>query len=505
MTIIPVAEFLPDFPDVPSAGSDTVFNVIPETPISYSPLRSLQPYSSAISARCQGGLSAIDENANVRVFAGDVSKLYRIASGATAFSDVSKIGGYTTGADYVWSFEQFGRRIIATNYNDPPQSYVEGTSTVFSDMITSGLTSLKARYVASVGDFVVMANTTDGTYGTQPQRVHWSAINDPTNFPTPGTTAAANALSDFQDLVGNHGQIKGIIGNLGSASGAIFLERAIYRMNFAGMPTVFDFQPVQGAVGLLTQGGLAQYGGAAFYATEDGFKMFDGSNSQPIGKNKVDRFFYNDVDSSKLNRMSSTSDPSRGLIYFAYPKSGSNGLLNGLLIYSIPLQRWSATETDATRVEILLKSATFGVTLEGLDTFGTLDALPYSLDSEAWIGGRFRMSAFDENHKFGYFDGSYLQAKVDTSDYEPAQGRQSLVNYVRPLTDATDVTVSTGARDRIQDTVSFGDAASVDRNGLCPVRTRGRYHRQRIIIPAGSNWSNISGIDVEDVKPMGMF
>jgi len=505
MTIIPVSEFAPDMPDMPAAASDKIFNVVPATPTSYGPQRSLGAYANAISARCQGAFSAVDDVGDFRVFAGDVSKLYRMSAGAVAFSDVSKVGGYTTAAETQWNMTQFGTRVIATNYNDPPQSYVEGTSTLFEDLIATGLTTLKAKYCAVVRDFLVLANTTDGTYGTRPQRVHWSAINDPTNFPTPATTAAANALSDFQDIVGTHGHIKGIIGNLGTADGAVFFERAVYRMAFAGMPTVFNIYPVEGALGLISPGGLTQYGGLAFYVTEDGIKMFDGSNSKPIGKNKIDRFFYTELDSTYLDRISSAVDPSRGLIFFAYPAAGSGGVCNRVLIYNLSLDRWTATETDDVRLQILVRGATFGRTLEDLDSFGTLETLAYPLDSQAWIGGRDRLAGFDTDNRFGYFDGVNLAARVESSEFEQIPGKQTLVNYVRPIVDTADCTLAMAARDRIQDAPTYGAYTPLHRTGLVGVRSRGRYHRVSIKVPAGSEWNHISGFDVEDARPLGAF
>lgn len=503
MTVIPIAEFAPDMPDLPSGTSDAVYNVVPVTVASYGPQRNLSSYSAALTARCQGGISMRDNAGAVRVFAGDATKLYRMPDGTTTFADVKKVGGYSTSSEINWSFTQFGLNVIATNYNDPPQSYVEGSSALFADLITSGTTSLKAKYSSVVKDFLVLANTTDGTYGTQTQRVWWSAVNDPTNFPTPGTSAAYTALSDFQDLVGEHGEINGIAGNLGTADAAVFLERAVYRMVYSGMPNVFSFAPAEGAIGLIAPGGLTQFSGMAYYIAEDGFRVFDGSSSRAIGKNKVDRFFYNELDSAYLTRVTSAVDAARGLIFFGIPTTGSGGVVNRLYIYNVYLDRWTITEIDAVRLEILLRSATFSTTLEQLDSIATLDALSYSLDSQVWIGGRNRLAAFDTSHKFGYFDGSYLAAKVDTSDYEVIPGRQSLVNFVRPLTDTASATVATATRDRLQDALSYSSESAINRTGLAPVRARGRIHRARITVPASTDWNYISGIEVEDAQALG--
>jgi hypothetical protein len=506
MTIIPIPEFAPDQPDAPSTYSDTVYNVVPVTAASYGPLPSHSPFSSALTARCQGGLTASDNSGNVRVYAGDATKLYRIASPGTTASNVSKGGGYTTSGVLNWSMTIHGQTVIATNFNDAPQSYVEGTSAQFADLITSGMTSIRAKYATTIKNWLFLANTYDATSGNQPQRTWWSAINDPTNFPTPGTAAAANNLSDYNDSPGPHGAIQGIAGNLGTSDGAVFFERAVQRIIYSGLPDIFAFVPAEGARGLLVSGGLNQFGSNVAYPTEDGFYMFDGSNSLPIGKGKIDRFFYNDIQTGYLDRMSSCSDPSRGLLIWAYPGVGaSSGIPNRLLIYSQAFDRWTATEASAVQIEYVLRGATFGTTLEGLDAFGTVDTLPYSMDSSAWQGGRSILAAFDTSHRYGYFDGTNLAAKIDTTDIEAIPGRQSKVNRIRPLIDSTAATIATASRDKISTTPSYSAALSQETNGTVATRMRGRYHRARLQTATGEVWTQFSGIDVDpdDIQDVG--
>jgi hypothetical protein len=503
MTIVPIPEFLPDDPDVPSTGSDTVFNVIPASLQSYGPLPSHASFSTALNARCQGGLTASDNSGNVRVYAGDATKLYRIASPGTTSADVSRPAQYATGTTQNWSMTVFGQTAIATNFNDVPQAYTEGTSALFADLITSGMTSIKAKYATVIKNWLFLANTYDATSGYQPQRTWWSAINDPTNFPTPGTAAAANNLSDYQDVPGPHGAIQGIAGNLGTADGAVFFERAVQRIIYTGLPDIFNFVPAEGARGLLISGGLNQLGSNVAYPTEDGFYMFDGSNSQPIGKGKIDKFFYNDLQTSYIDRMSCCSDPVRGLLIWAYPGAGSSGSPNRLLIYSPAFNRWTVTEASAVTIEYILRGATFGKTLEQLDSYGTIDSLSFSLDSPVWSGNRSILAAFDTTHKYGYFDGANLAASIATSDLELIPGQQSKLNRARPLIDLSTAKISTSARDTISGAASYSTAQSLEANGSCATRARGRYHRIKTTTQSGETWTQFSGVDVEEVQPVG--
>ena len=237
MPFIPFGEWLPDQPDFNNPGAATIQNVIPRTKDSYGPMPTPQVYSGALTARCQGSFAYLDDSQAAHVFAGDATKLYQLTAGtAPNFSDVSRAvgGAYTTGSPITplvplapsWSMTAFGKRIIATNYSDDPQTFLVGTDTNFSRLSTG---APKARFAATVRDFLMLANTNDGTFGTQVRRLWWSAIGDPTSWPTPGSATAISVESDYQDLEQSDlGQITGLIGgHLQSADAAAFCERGI--------------------------------------------------------------------------------------------------------------------------------------------------------------------------------------------------------------------------------------------------------------------------------------
>src|SRR5712691_3682118 len=180
MVYVPLGSYTPDMPDFQNPGSSLIQNLLPRTPESYAPWPSLSVVSNPLTARCQGAYAITDTSGNIRIFMGDATKLYRMDPTSTTPANVSKAATtYTTGSTERWSGAYYGTRVIMTNYTDAPQSYVEGSSALFIDLITAGITSLKARYVAIIKDWMFLGNTTDGTYGAQPQRIWWCAIDDP--------------------------------------------------------------------------------------------------------------------------------------------------------------------------------------------------------------------------------------------------------------------------------------------------------------------------------------
>ena len=86
---VPVAEYMPDQPDLQNPGSGYVRNCLPRTAQSYGPMPSLAAYSNALTARCQGAFACQDSAGNVSAFAGDAAQLYRLVGGTTSWADVS--------------------------------------------------------------------------------------------------------------------------------------------------------------------------------------------------------------------------------------------------------------------------------------------------------------------------------------------------------------------------------------------------------------------------------
>ena len=253
MVRLQVKEWRPDLPTFASGYSALALNVLPRTEESYGPFPDFTDYATApLAARCQGAVALLDSGDNVLLFAGTASDLYEMTVSGPTFSNVSKsASAYNCGTDEHWSYALFGDNVIATNISDPVQSFVAGTSSAFSDLSAD---APKARYAAVVKNWLFLANTFDGTDGAVPWRIWWSAYNDPTSWPTPGSSAAAAAQSDFSDIVGQGGWIQGIVGNLGTADAAVFLEHAVFRVVYSGPPTVFTISLTEGVRGTLGTG-----------------------------------------------------------------------------------------------------------------------------------------------------------------------------------------------------------------------------------------------------------
>jgi hypothetical protein len=498
MSLVPIARWTPDQPDLVTPGADSVRNCLLRTAASYGPMASLEPYGSALVARAQGAIGVTDSAGNAFTFAGDATKLYKASSGSPTMADVSKAAGYTTGTQERWSTTFFTpNRVIFTNFTDPIQSYVLGSSALFADLSAG---APKARYGTTIRDFYMVLNTTDGVDGARPTRAWWSGIGDPSSFPAVGSSAALAVQSDQQDinLGPDWGWGQGIVGGLGTADGAAFFERGIARINYVGAPAIFSFTAAEGARGTPAPGSIAQLGAVVIYLGEDDLYAFDGSNSTPLGAEKFTKTFFARVDQSFLYRITAAFDPINKIYFMAYPGPGNiGGNCNECIAYNWLLK--DGTLIDGLGdIEIIFRSLSFGLTFEQLDPFGTIDTLPFSLDARAWTGGKLLLCAFDGAHKLNYFNGPSLAATIDTSEAQLVPNRRAFVNAVRPLIDGGTITVAIGTRELQTTPPTFGAAVALNRLGEACVRSSARYHRARIFTQAGDSWTNMSGVDVPD-------
>lgn len=488
-------EWLPDLPHLNNQGSIVATNVVPAGS-SYKPMPSLNVYSSALTARCQGFAYAKDADGLSYNFAGDATKLYLMS--ATAYSDVSKSGGYTTPTDSIWSFSQYGQRFMATNFGDAIQSYVFASSTAFADL---SATAPRARYITQLNNFTLVGNTYDAVDGNVPHRIRWSALGDPTSW-----TVSAVTQADYEDLDSTKGWVQQVIGG---EYGVVFQERAISVVNYVGSPQVFQIREIESGRGLLAPGAAVKFGNFIAYLGIDGFYIFDGNQSVPIGENKINKTFFDDLDMTYLDRISAMADLDAQVIYWSYPGSGNtSGRCNRLLAYNYSpnaKMRWSYCDNvQAERIGISISE---GYTMDSLDSLSgdldALDAIVGNLDSRALTGNNYILSAFNGDHKLALFTGTAMDATIETMEGQLFEGKRGLVTVVRPLVEGTTATttIALGSRNNLNESVTYTGSLSANSIGEYNYRTNARYHRGKLTITGG--FDHAFGIEVLSAVPQG--
>jgi len=492
---IPFGEWLPDLPATQLTDSRsgvtgvvTATNVIPDEK-SYRPFPALVTFSTSLGARCQGGVIATDPAGVNYNYAGDASALYRLTTQTFSAATRAIGGAYTTAADDYWEFANWGNTVIGVNgFTDLPQQISLGAAQ-FVDLATG----VKTKHIATMRDFVVFGNVSDSAANVY--RVRWSAINNPASW-----TVDAATLADFQDLPSEGGPVQKV---LGGEYGVILQQRSVWRMLFVGSPLVFQFDPIHKNIGAYIPQAAIRYQNFSFFLATDGFYEFDGSQLNPIGSGKVDKFFLADLNTNYFLRTHAAIDPANRLVLWAYPSGNTiGGNPDKLLVYSWAFRRWALV--SGLNIELILQSLSTGYTLDGLDAVSTnLDALAWSLDSVQWTGGQLILAAFNATNQLARFNGSAMAATLETGEFQLFPGYRAQINEVRPnvIGLSASLTISIINRNNLTESASIGGVATYpNATGFVETRVDARYFRIRMETGASVDFTHLIGLEVEAVK-----
>jgi hypothetical protein len=281
----------------------------------------------------------------------------------------------------------------------------------------------------------------------------------------------------------------------GGESGLIVQDASIRRMTYApGAPYIFQIERVAQDKGIFAPLSLVRAGDRLFLCGNDGFAVVPpGGYPQPIGKERVDRTFFADVDTGNLQLMVGAYDPRATRVYWTYKSlAGAAGQFDKILVYDFALDRWSLVIQSGEYIATLAKP---GLTLENLDSISSsIDTLSFSLDDVS-SNALSQLSIVDTNHKVGFLTSSTLEATLDTEELEQPDTRRVRVKGIRPITDAATCYGSIGARENAQSSVSYSTEQAINSKGLCIANVSTRMARGRLRIPAGTTWTFASGME----------
>jgi len=486
---VPVTTFAEFAPDQPPIGGWTrhVLNVIPKTKGSYGPVYELSEQGNSISNTCQGAGSfrSTVDGAAVN-FAGDSTQQW--SWDGSAWSSVGS--GYSTPTDGGWEYAQFNNTVITTNGVDNMQQWSIGTSAAFATMVsTSASTDAApvARYIATVRDFLMA-----GYLSTNRAAIRWSEQFNYKSWRT------GQNQSDEQELPDN-GAVTGIAGG---QYGVVFQQHGINLLTYTGDPAiVFQRDLVADDRGCMAPGSLATIERTSFFWDADGFYRIDnGQTVSPIGDQRVDVTFGQDVNRAFLYRIRSAIDHVNKVYYVSYPSNASaTGTPDSILVYNFNIDRWAKFNFGADFLWNMY--AALGTTLEELDAiYPDLDAMDVSLDSEIFQSSPIKtFAAFTSDKRLAFFEGDALQAVIDTVEAETNPFGQAEIDRIIPYIDGGTIACLLGRRNRLNDTMQFSAQSQQDSFGDIYFREpAARFHRARVVWTPGEG-THAQGIEFQAI------
>ena len=228
--MIPIGDWMPDQPIYGGKGTRLANYVLPLSTGSYGELPSPLPVPGTptyLDSRVCGGIGLKNRSSNPLSYIGTKTKLYREDGGNHV--DQSRVAGYNVGAQDGWEYATYGDSVFAASRGIRVQLADYHANTQFADHPGD----IEAPTIARIGQHLVFGAPTYSTEGTRPQRVQWSAFNDPLDL-TPSPTTGAG----WQDLAGDYGDVIKVVG---FEYGIILRESAIHRMEPISGDLVFSF------------------------------------------------------------------------------------------------------------------------------------------------------------------------------------------------------------------------------------------------------------------------
>lgn len=353
-TTINLPEWAPDLTALGTNVSALISGVVARAD-GYGPFKSFQAMTQALPADSRGYFQARRSDGSIAIFAATVDRLYLLNNTTFAWEDVSQGGvaysGLTTGAN--WRFAQFNDLVLAVQKGVPPQKFILSSATEFVDL---GGSPPQAGHIAIINRFIVLTGLL-----SEPRRIQWCDLDAPEQW------TAGVGLADYQDLP-DGGTVHGITG--GDYFGLVFQDEPIRSLTYApGSAVTFQITKVSENDPLFAEYSTIQAGDRSFYLSGQGFKMYKaGGSAVPIGKEKVDRTFFADVDATNLQLIIGAADPTATRVYWAYKsQSGEAGKFDKVLCFDWSLGdggRWTLLPISGIYLSALARP---GLTLEQLD------------------------------------------------------------------------------------------------------------------------------------------
>ena len=511
---VPFGEWRPDLALLDNQFASEIENVVAGAN-AYKPFPGLLAFSTPLpgSERACGLTAARGNDGSWKIFAGTTTKLYKW--NLSGWTDISRTtgGAYNVPDDALWSFAQFGTKLVAVQINDVPQVIDIDSGTNFAAL---GGSPPQATNVYVIGDFLVLSGL-----DANPRKIHWSAINDI------GAWSPGLNLSDEQEFP-DGGPVQGVSGG---EIGYIVQERCIRTMQYLPGDTtyIFNFSRVLHDRGCISKYGFVCIGNNLYFVAEDGFYIISGQQVQPIGHDKVDDWFIANSDRDRRNQFQAFCFITAPHIAWAYMRTAGSHNYDGLIIFDWSNQKWAKAREEA---QVWATSALSSVNLD-LDTTGTEpfdewldvptqafqlgafqeDAFQVTvpvytparpLDSFAYAGGRPLVGGIDENGALGALNGPNLPAVIETAEAHPSPGMRTFLSEAYPVIDdaSAGTTVTAATRERLQDPVVWGQPAVLEITGSAALFASARLYRFRVNIPGNAAWTLAQGVQI-DVQPDG--
>ena len=238
---------------------------------------------------------------------------------AASASDVSLEPG-------LWSLSNFGQVLVATiangktftwNAGDAARLTTRASTTTSGFETTNNPTATRVSLVSPTTRHLIHlgTETTIGNTATQDDMfIRFSDQEDINDYtPTAINSAGSQRLQDGTKIIGALKAKETIL---------VWTDNALYTMKFVGAPFTFGFEQVGTNCGLIGKNAAVEIDGVAFWLSNNGFFMFDGTvKSLPCS---VEDFVFDQLDTTKGQQIYAGLNNLYTEVRWDYPSSSAD-------------------------------------------------------------------------------------------------------------------------------------------------------------------------------------
>lgn len=276
-----------------------------------------------------------------------------------------------------WNGGMLNGIAILNNGVDLPQSWNPYTPAARAVNLANWPTTDRARVIRPHKAFLIALNLTKS--GTEfPYLVKWSDAADPGFVPgswdetDPTTLAGENPLAEGGDFIVDGLDLRDTF--------IIYKESSVWLMQFVGGQFVFRFQKLFDDFGLLSQECVREFKSRHFVVSNDDIIIHDGNQWESIGKEKVRRNLFNNINPEQISKVFVQADYKNTEMWICYPESGVTYCNRALI--------WNWEEGTFTERDIpgLVHMAYGQVSLEESETWDSFSG-EWDAASTIWDSG----------------------------------------------------------------------------------------------------------------------
>jgi hypothetical protein len=439
----------------------------------WGPMQGLFPVTEALPDTCLGACFVQASDGTFKTLAATATAIYELDTSNLTWTDISGASGPYSASDR-WTFTQFGDKVYIHQINDPIQVYDIEVGGVVVDAPGS---PPRAKYSWIAGDFLVLGNLENA-----PTTVQWSGVNNAEEWDATEGGADSQYLPEGGE----------ILAGFGDRGGFYVVQRYGMQYFSFALSTGYTFartviNPTQGSISARSVVNIGN--GRFFFLSEDGF--FANADRTPIGAERVDRWFFEQVGANYLLDIQGSADPYKKIIWWTYRAAGASRYMIG---YNWQLDRWCRSDLI---VGDIIPLVTLGMSWDSLDEYyASIAEVSTAYDSRLFLGDRPTLATFDSDNRLSFLAGSNLEAVLETAVIQFDANNRASINEARVTTDAATYTVTDTTFDFHGSEGSESPPSSPNRAGLVPLRSDGRLHKFTTTIPEGTTWTVASDVEV---------